>query len=295
MNFDVTFLAKDAAKLVNDEMRIEFESGYTATFPVSGEALADNVLYYGFEPNELDYEWKSDFTTKDVDGQVTYMSHYYLTQIENDGGRYAFTQAIHSNPNLTAHTGVGTLAATAPDNNSAADDWLISKQIHPLPDATLDFYARNLATTGSVFNGDNDLHSVEVLVSETGNTNTADFQTVMPRTEMQYLAENEWNHFVVDLSAYVGKDIYVAVRHTTVNANWIAFFDDFTFTNIQNGSLSGIDALRADLSANTQVTVYNANGVQVAKGSAAQTLQQLEKGLYIVKTADGQTVKAVRK
>ena len=295
MPFDVTFQAKDAAKLVNDEMRIEFESGYTATFPVSGEGLAADVLYYGFELNPLDYEWKSDFTTKDVDGQVTYMSHYYLTVLENDGGRYAFTQAIHSNPNLTAHSGVGTLAATAPDNNSAADDWLISKQIHPLEGATLDFYARNLATTGSVFNGDNDLHSVAVLVSETGNTNTKDFTTVMPSTEMAYLGENEWHHFNVDLSAYAGKDIYVAVRHTTVNANWIAFFDDFTFTNIQNGSLSGIDTLKANLSGNTQVTVYNANGVLVAKGSAAQTIEQLEKGLYVVKTADGQTFKAVRK
>jgi hypothetical protein len=146
-----------------------------------------------------------------------------------------------------------------------------------------------------VFNGDNDLHSVEVLVSETGNTNTADFTTVMPRTEMQYLAENEWNHFVVDLSAYADKDIYVAVRHTTVNANWIAFFDDFTFTSIQNDDISGIESLKADLSANTQVTVYNANGVQVAKGSAAQALQQLEKGLYIVKTAEGQTFKTVSK
>lgn len=295
MNFNVTFQAKDAVKQVNDEMRIEFENGYTATFPVSGEGLAADVLYYGFEKNALDYEWKSDFTTKDVDGQVNYMSHYYLTLIENDGGRYAFTQAIHSNPNLTAHSGVGTLAATAPDNNSAADDWLISKQLHPLAGATLDFYARNLATTGSVFNGDNDLHSVEVLVSETGNTNTADFTTVMPRTEMQYLAENEWNHFVVDLSAYADKDIYVAVRHTTVNANWIAFFDDFTFTSIQNDDISGIESLKADLSANTQVTVYNANGVQVAKGSAAQALQQLEKGLYIVKTAEGQTFKTVSK
>ena len=36
-------------------------------------------------------------------------------------------------------------------------------------------------------------------------------------------------------------------------------------------------------------------GVVVAKGGAAQALQNLEKGLYVVKTADGQSVKAVCK
>ena len=83
-----------------------------------------------------------------------------------------------------------------------------------------------------MFNGDNDLHSVEVLVSETGNTKTTDFKAVMNPTEMAYLPENQWHHFTVDLSAYAGKNINVALRHTTVSANWLAFFDDFTFTDL---------------------------------------------------------------
>ena len=53
-----------------DEMSVEFESGYKATFPVKGEALAEDVLFYGFEKNPLDYDWKTDFTTIDVDKQV---------------------------------------------------------------------------------------------------------------------------------------------------------------------------------------------------------------------------------
>jgi hypothetical protein len=120
------------------------------------------VLFYGFEKNALDYDWKKDFYLIDKDGSVNYRSNYYLTVIEDDGGRYAFTQAIHSNPNLKAHTGIGTAVAAAPDNNSAANDWMISRQIIPAENATFDFYARNLATEGSVFVGDNDLHSVEV-------------------------------------------------------------------------------------------------------------------------------------
>lgn len=291
--FNIQFNAGESTKVVNDEMTVEFESGSKATFPVQGEGLGYDVLYYGFEKNPLDYEWKTDFTTIDVDGQVTYKSNYYLTVIENDGGRYAFTQAIHSNPNLTAHSGVGTLAATAPDNNSAADDWLISKQIRPLEGATLDFYARNLATTGSVFNGDNDLHTVQVLVSETDNSKTANFKSVMGSKEMAYLGENQWHHFTVDLSAYAGKNIYVAVRHTTVSANWIAFFDDMTFTHVGEPDLTGIE--NNILADDSQVTVYTLNGVQVANGRSASVLQSLNKGMYVIKAANGKTVKAIRK
>ena len=293
--FNLQFNAGETSAIVKDEMTVEFESGSKVTFPVQGEALANDVLYYGFEKNPLDYEWKTDFTQIDVDKQVTYMSHYYLTVIEDDGGRHAFTQAYHSNPNLTAHTGVGTIAAVAPDNNSAADDWLISKQIRPLEGATLDFYARNLATTGSVFNGDNDLHTVQVLVSETDNSKTANFKSVMGAKEMEYLGENQWHHFTVDLSAYVGKNIYVAVRHTTVSANWIAFFDDMTFNHVGEPDLTGIEDVKASFADDAQVTVYTLNGVQVANGRSASVLQNLNKGMYVIKAANGKTVKAIRK
>ena len=272
MNFDITFNAQDAEGTVNDVLTIEFENGYTATFPVSGTGMQKDMLFYGFERNPLDYVWDEDFTTKDVDNQVNYMSNYYQTIIENDGGRYAFTLAEHHNENLLAHTGMFTLAAAAPDNNSPANDWLISKQIVPTANTTFDFYARNLSTSNSVFVGDNDLHSVTVLVSEKGNTNTKDFTVLMSTTEMEYLGENEWHHFEVDLSAYAGKPIYVAVQHTTVNANFLAFFDDFTFTALQVESLAGdfdgvgvlctndILILSTKIAENTTDTVYDLNG-----------------------------------
>jgi len=284
--FNVTFTANQAAKAVEDVMTVEFESGLKADFPVKGETMAEDVLFYGFEMNPLEYDWKTDFTQIDADGQVTYYSNYYLTVLENNGGRYAFTQVTHTNPNLAAHSGSHTICATAPDNNSAADDWLISKQICPKEGATFDFYARNLGTTNSVFVGDNDLHTVTVLVSEKGNTSTKDFATLMYATEMAYLAENEWHHFTVDLSAYVGKNIYVAVRHTTVNANWMAFFDDFTFTHVGDPDPAGVEALKAD-DGNGKTTLYNLNGVQVEEGRAV-------KGIYVVKTTNGQNVKTMR-
>jgi hypothetical protein len=291
ITFNVQFNAGESANVVNDVMTVEFESGSNATFPVSGEGLASDVLYYGFELNPLDYEWKKDFTMIDADRQTTHMLGYYETTLEDDGARYAFTQAIHRNHNLLAHGGIGTLAAAAPDNQSAANDWLISKKIHVFEGGALDFYARNLSTDASVFVGDNDLHSVQVLVSQTSNNVINDFETVMYPKEMSYLGENQWHHFTVDLSAYAGKDIYVAVRHTTVSASFVAFFDDFTFNHVGNPDPTGIE--NANVNEDTQATVYNLNGVQVAGGKSA--LQSLSKGMYVVKAANGKTVKIIRK
>lgn len=287
ITFNLQFNAGESAKAIEDLMTVEFESGSKVTFPVSGEGLASDVLFYGFEMNPLDYNWKDDFTTIDVDRKVTHQLGYYQTTIEDDGGRIAFTQAQHYNANLLAHTGIGTLAAASPDDQTAANDWLITKQLRPAEGATFDFYARNLSTNASVFVGDNDLHSVEVLVSEAGNTKTTDFKTVMNPTEMTYLGENEWHHFNVDLSAYAGKNIYVAVRHTTNSASFLAFFDDFTFNHVGNADLTGIECVKNIANEDAPVSVYNLNGVQVANGN--------QKGMYIIKTANGKTVKVIRK
>ena len=296
--FSINFKANEAEKTVEDKLTITFENDVTATFPVKGETLAEDVLYYTFEMNPLEYDWKQDFTQIDVDKKVNNELGYYETVVENDGTRYAFTQVTHYNDNLTAHTGKGSIAASAPYDNSAADDWLISKKLNVEAGATFDFYARNLGTTNSVFVGDNDLHRVEVLVSEAGNTTTSDFKTVMADTEMSYLGENEWHHFSVDLSAYVGKSIYVAVHHSTVSANAMAFFDDLTFTHVS--AVAGANAIEtlAAVKDNAQLTVYTIDGMKVAEGFGRQVVQSLGKGLFVVKVTDGEqtsTMRVVRK
>ena len=298
MHFDITFLAKDAEDTVADELTLEFENGYKATLPVSGIGLAKDVLYYAFEPNELDYLWKEDFTMIDVDKKMNRELNYYLTTVENDGGRYAFTQVTNNNTALLAAvSGNHTIAAAAPYDGSAADDWLISTRLTLAEGAKFDFYARNLGTINTVFVGDNDLHHVEVLVSEDGNTKTSDFKTVMSDTEMAYLAENQWHHFEVDLSDYAGKQVYVAVRHTTISANAMAFFDDFTFTGVTVADANGIEPVQAGLSEQAQVEVYGLNGMQIAAGRGAATLQSLDRGIYIIKVREQgrqQTLRVVK-
>ena len=115
----------------------------------------------------------------------------------------------------------------------------------------------------------------------------------MKDTQMPYLKENEWNHFTVDLSPWADKDIYVAVRHTTVSANWLAFFDDFTFTHVVPAGQSGIKQLTA-IEDDTKVEVYNANGVLVRSGHGASVVESLQKGFYIVKTQQGGEARTFR-
>ncbi len=51
----------------------------------------------------------------------------------------------------------------------------------------------------------------------------------MKRTELSYY-NGEWEYFEIDLSAYDGQEIYVALRHYAHNG-MAAMFDDFTFSN----------------------------------------------------------------
>lgn len=251
-NFNVQFNAKQTAAVVNDVMTIEFEGGYKAEFPVSGEALPLNEYLQSFENNPLDHPWKDEFTMIDVDGQVTNELGYYETIVENDGGRYAFTSVEHNNANLTAHSGKHTVAAAAISTGSA-NDWLISPRMVATENSKFEFYARNLGTTNSVYVGDNDYHNVGIYVSVTGNEQK-DFIELQSPKEMNYLGENQWHHFEVDLSAYAGKKVYIAVRHTEATANDMAFFDDFTFWNF--GKVGDING-DGDVNTTDITTLYN--------------------------------------
>ena len=128
-----------------------------------------------------------------------------------------------------------------------------------------------------------------MLVSETGNSSTDQFTEVLPLEEIPFLDRADWKHYVIDLSAYAGKDIYVAVRDYNATFALQAFYDDFTFTNFVPAEGSNIQGISAEDAQNAAVTVYSLNGSQLAKGTGMQTLDQLENGIYVVRmqTADG--------
>ena len=292
--FSIRFDALREKEMVEDDMTVEFESGYKITFPVSAEALANNTYYYSFEPNDLDYVWSEDFTMIDVDNKPGYSFSSYWVHYSADGQRCAFSVENDSKENgmygmMQPVSGIHALVGSSPESSSA-DNWIIFKPLYATASSSFDFYARNWATANTVL--PNPKHSVEVLVSTSGNTSTKDFETVMRAEEMPYLESGEWNHYDVDLSDYAGQQIYVAMRHFTTSASDLAFFDDFTFHNMLT-SLAGVDQV-SSIDADAAVEVYNANGLLVAKGNGMSTLDTLGKGFYIVRVSEKSAVRSLR-
>lgn len=291
--FSLQFDALQTADDVDDAMTVKFEGGYSMTLPVAGTALPENTYYYSFEPNPLDYEWDKDFTMIDVDRGANYNFGSYWVHYNAGGTKCAFSVESDSKEDglygmMAPVSGMYALVGASPVN-SAADNWIIWKQIRATADSKFEFYGRNLESLQSVL--PDPKHNVTVLVSTDGNTNTADFSVAMRKTEMPFLNNGEWNHYEVDLSAYDGKDIYVALQHTTTSPSNLAFFDDFCFHNFKAAGDSGIDEVKA-IDDNSLVEVFGINGVAVAKGQGLATLAGLAKGYYVVKvTAANGTVR----
>ncbi|MBO5052907.1 MAG: choice-of-anchor J domain-containing protein [Muribaculaceae bacterium] len=291
--FNLQFNALQTAAEVEDEMTLTFESGYTTTLEVAGEALANGTYYYSFEPNDLDYKWNEDFTMIDVDGGVNYNFSSYWVHYSAGGQRGAFSVESDSKEDglygmMNPISGMYALVGASPTNGSA-DNWLISKAMTATDKSALDFYARNLESLQSVLPAPK--HHVTVLVSEVlENPQTSDFTAVMKDTEMPHLDGGSWNHYTVDLSGYAGKKIKVALRHSTVGASNLAFFDDLTFKNFD--SVNSVGSITADISDDAYVEVYSVAGIKVSEGVGMSALDGLGHGFYVVRVADGTTVKA---
>lgn len=66
-----------------------------------------------------------------------------------------------------------------------------------------------------------------VAVSTTGNTDGADFTTIW-ETTMTVKAQGQWYEFAVDLRAYEGQEIWVALRHFGCTDQFMIVVDDIT-------------------------------------------------------------------
>ena len=295
--FNIQFNALQSAADVEDNLTIEFESGYTVSLPVKGTALAEDIVYYAFEKNDLDHPWKAEFTLIDVDRSATVPFTCYGTEFPESGTVYAFAAAYETSnlKNVAPVSGQGFLIPGSPlDSNTKGDNWIVSKKLTATAQSTFDFWARNWESKGSVLPAG--MHQVGVYVSETTSSDTKAFTEVMKLQEIPYLDGHEWKHYTVDLSAYAGKDIYIGVRDYTEGYRLAAFYDDFTFSHF--GGTTGIKTVSSEITSDAKVTVYNMNGIEVVKGQGMETLKTLAKGAYIVKvqTAEGtKTMKIARR
>lgn len=292
MKFNIRFTSNQTVGQVDDDMTVEFESGYTVSFPVSGEGLPEGTFYYAFEPNPLDYVWDEDFTMIDADKSANYSFTSSWVNYSADGIRGAFSAENDSYETgmygmMKPVSGMWALVGASPQNTSA-DNWIISRTVTATAKTAFDFWGRNWSCAQTVLPNPN--HCVTVLVTEVlDNPKTSDFTVVMPQTEMPLLDNDNWNHYNVDLSDYAGKQIRIALRHTTPGVSDLAFFDDFTISG--TGANSGIGAIPADLS-DAEVEVFGISGIKVAEGKGSEVIPALEHGFYVVRVTDGTNVRS---
>ncbi len=300
--FGLTFYSGDASKLVEDVLTVEFEGGYTISLPVKGEGLAIDARYYDFENDEPGSLSPTDFTTIDVDksGTIAMTGMSYPQR----GAAFAFSVQCDADWNNVLHpvSGENALVAICPDDdNIAANDWIVSKQLVATEKSKFSFYARNWESNRSVLPSNK--ASIEVLVSTTSNTSTDAFESVMQKVEMPFYDDDSYGFYEVDLSKYAGQKIYVALNHT-VQQGLASFFDDFLFEGFDgiSGSVAsvGVDGVKVypnpaadvvfvDGVVDADLTVTSVSGaiVKSVKNAQSVNVADLSRGVYLLTVKTG--------
>lgn len=243
INFGMSFIAVEENTEIQDALRIEFTEGQVYEFPIKGSALGATSYCYTFEdatPFATDYI--SDFRTYDQDGAPTLNFGFEdETNLLFPGltSPYAFVVINWEMLNedwKVVHPRSGKqvlLASGLPESNTNVNtnDWLISKDVYPLENAQLRFYARSLADD-DLWNKD----KLTVLVSTTDNeissfTAVPDFNGVDIPRHKEVLEYNDYTECIVDLSAYANQKIYIAILHQADKWGMGLVLDDIYFEN----------------------------------------------------------------
>jgi hypothetical protein len=187
------------------------------TWAYEAEA-GENAVTYGFEDGTLG-EW----TNIDADGDGN--AWYVLTTDDNIPGHN------DSYGHATSASYLG--AALTPDNYLVSPQVTISEE-----NSMFSFWAcgQDASWAGEHFG---------VAVSTTGNTDAADFTTLdewdmtakynaakapATRAHGESKVQGTWYQYTIDLSAYMGQDIYVAIRHFNCTDMFRLNVDDITFS-----------------------------------------------------------------
>jgi len=142
----------------------------------------------------------------------------------------------------------GTISAKSAYQSGGCTRWLITPKLSVTADATN--FAFWIATDWWYSDGDD----IEIFVSTTDNQ-TSSFSTTSLLSLTEDSVTTTWAQHSVDLSAYLGLEIYVAIR-VTDNFGFNTFIDDVTGPNLfvpscpkpSVLSYSNIGALSADIS-----------------------------------------------
>ena len=159
------------------------------------------------------------------------------TSIDADGDNYDWTitsTTIGSGNPVPCHSGSDCVgSASFNQSPRTPDNYLVSPAKAQY--SQISFWAAAYST-------DYPEEHYGVAVSTTGNTDPNDFTTIWEETmtakgsttgakrEMNGSKEGTWYQKTIDLSAYAGQEIWVAIRHFNCTAQWVLLVDDVELT-----------------------------------------------------------------
>ena len=159
------------------------------------------------------------------------------------------------------------------NSEGAGDDWLISQKINMTSASTLQFDARAWETEASI--KPIATPKFRVLVSETSATNRSSFTQVGSDLQPSLFDGTNWTHYNIDLSAYAGKSVYVAIEAYYTNSLG-GFIDNVEFGHIA-GTPDGIKGINANSYTADNKPMYNTSGQRINKSYKGIVLQNGKK------------------
>ena len=172
------------------------------TLPMMNSSYSVDELFYDFADSTL-----SDLTLIDANHDGFNFKVYPF-------GGYGGGNCLKSDSWMT-----GNIGNTNPDN------FVVLPQIIPTADAVFSFMAVDSDMPGIA----PDPEHFGVAVSTTGNTNASDFTMIQ-----EWNSEHSYTEYSVDLSAYSGQPIYVAIRHfNTTGDCYYLYVDNISVVNVE--------------------------------------------------------------
>ena len=172
------------------------------TLPMMNSSFTVDELLYDFADSTL-----SDLTLIDANHDG------YNFKIYPYGG-YGSGKCLKSESWVT-----GNVGALNPDN------FVVLPRLTPHEGATFSFMAVDANMPGIA----PDPEHFGVAVSTAGNTNPSDFTMIQ-----EWNSTGSYTEYSVDLSAYAGQQIYVAIRHfNTTGETYYLYVDDIKVTNVE--------------------------------------------------------------
>ncbi len=308
--FTVTAIGNDANGTVDDVLTVTSASGGKAEFAVKAEVLPDDTLYFGFEDSENGDLAVDGLTFVDVDNVNTIS--LALVDYPHRGDKMAF-MVINSSltdwPNPYPNTGKQCLVTFGAYNSGMQEDWVISPRMKATAQSSFDFWGRNYEHKdqmggGAVFG----CGMATVMVSESDDPADRSAYKEIKTYSLVFPVKDEYGQCSTDLSAYAGKQIYVALRHKSTDG--LAYlYDDFQYNKFDSFDFSGVEnvavgadgvALAANVVSETlrvlgtdaaSIHVVAMSGAVVAEACGTEiAVGHLPAGIYlaVVDTADGQ-------